>query len=155
MQYREGRSMTSIKYRMGNMLLLVGVGYLMAFAPDTFAASPAPDCKHLAGMKIPQTTIVSAELVEAGAFKTPDGDALPDLKAFCRVVGIAKPSSDSDINFEVWLPAADWNGRLWGAGNGGFSGLIPYEGLGGGSLAGGLAEGYVTVGTDTGHQGST
>lgn len=104
-------------------------------------------------MQLPQTTIVSAELVAAGTFKTPDGDPLPDLKAFCRVAGIAKPSSDSDIKFEVWLPAAEWNGRLWGASNGGFSGLMPYESLGGGSLEAGLAEGYAAVGTDVGHEG--
>lgn len=145
--------MSSIKYRMGSMLLVVGAGYLLAFAPCAFAASPALDCKHLASMKLPQTTIVSAELVEAGTFKTPSGDPLPDLQAFCRVAGIAKPSSDSDIKFEVWLPAAGWNGRLWGASNGGFAGLMPYESLGGGSLGGGLAEGYVAVGTDTGHEG--
>ena len=122
--------MTSINDRKGNLPLLVGIGYLLAFAPNTFAAPPASDCKSLAGMQLPQTTIVSAELVAAGTFKTPGGDPLPDLKAFCRVAGIAKPASDSDIKFEVWLPAADWNGRLWGAGNGGFAGDMPYDDLG-------------------------
>lgn len=121
---------------------------LLAFAPSAFAASPTPDCKALASIKIPQTTIVSAELVAAGTFKTPGGDALPELQAFCRVTGVASPSRDSDIRFEVWLPAADWNGRLWGAGNGGFAGDMPYDDLGAR-----LAEGYATVGTDTGHQG--
>lgn len=141
------RTLTAL--RVENILLLVGVGYLLVFAPGAFAASPALDCKNLASMKLPQTTIVSAELVEAGTFKTPGGDPLPDLKAFCRVAGIAKPSNDSDIKFEVWLPASDWNGRLWGAGNGGFAGDMPY-----GSLEARLAEGYATVGTDTGHEGS-
>jgi hypothetical protein len=131
-----------------NILLVIGVGYLLAFAPCTFATSPAADCKNLASMTSPQTTIVSAELVEAGTFKTPGGDPLPGLKAFCRVTGVAKPSSDSDIKFEVWLPAAEWNGRLWGAGNGGFAGDMPYD-----SLGAGLAEGYATIGTDTGHEG--
>lgn len=145
--------MTSIKRPVGNILLIAGIGYLLVFAPPTFAASPAPDCKNLASMKLPQTTIVSVELVEAGTFKVPGGDPLPDLKAFCRVTGIAKPSSDSDIKFEVWLPAAGWNGRLLGAGNGGFAGAVPYESQGGGSLGDGLAEGYAAVGTDTGHEG--
>ena len=126
---------------------------LLVFAPLSFAASPAMDCKNLAGMKLPQTTIVSAELVEAGAFKAPGGDPLPDLKAFCRVAGIIKPSSDSDIKFEVWLPATGWNGRLWGSSNGGFAGDMPYESSGGGSLGAEVAEGYAAVGTDTGHQG--
>ncbi|HEV2333220.1 MAG TPA: tannase/feruloyl esterase family alpha/beta hydrolase [Gammaproteobacteria bacterium] len=145
--------MASIKHLVGDVLALAGVGYLLVFAPCSFAAAPAPDCKSLASMKIPQTTIAGAELVAAGTFKAPGGDPTPDLKAFCRVTGIAKPSSDSDIKFEVWLPAADWNGRLWGAGNGGFAGAVPYESLGGGSLEDGLAEGYAAVGTDAGHEG--
>ena len=140
--------LTLATLRVENILLVIGAWYLLAFAPCSFATSPKLDCKSLASMTIPQTTIVSAELVGAGTFKTPSGDPLPDLKTFCRVEGIAKPSSDSDIKFEVWLPAAEWNGRLWGAGNGGFAGDMPYD-----SLAAGLAEGYATVGTDTGHQG--
>lgn len=132
-----------------NMLLRLMPISLLALAPSVFAASPASDCKNLASMKLPQTTIVTAALVAAGAFKTPSGDALPDLKAFCRVAGIVKPSSDSDIKFEVWLPAAGWNGRLWGSGNGGFAGDMPY-----GSLGARVAEGYAATGTDTGHEGS-
>ena len=145
--------MTPIRHPVRDNLLFIGVVHLLAFAPCTFAAAPTLDCKALASMKLPQTTIVGAALVEAGTFKTPSGDSLPDLKAFCRVAGIAKPSSDSDIKFEVWLPAAGWNGRLWGASNGGFAGDMPYESSGGGSLGAGLAEGYAAVGTDTGHQG--
>ena len=45
------------------------------------------------------------------------------------------------------MPASDWNRRLWGIGNGDFAGSISQEGL-----ASRLAEGYATVGTDTGHQ---
>ena len=153
MHYREGSTMASIKYHAGTLLRVIGIGYLLAFAPCSFAATRALDCKSLASMKLPQTTIVSAELVAAGSFKTPGGDPLPDLKAFCRVAGVAKPSSDSDIKFEVWLPAAGWNGRLWGASNGGFAGDMPYESSGGASLGAGLAEGYAAVGTDTGHEG--
>src|SRR6202034_1911625 len=80
--------------------LIVGAGYLLCLAPCAFAASPALECKDLASAKIPRTTIVSAELVEAGTFKPPGGGPLPNLKAFCRVAGIATPSSDSDIKFE-------------------------------------------------------
>ena len=35
-----------------------------------------------------------------------------------------KPSSDSDIRFEVWLPASNWNGKFQGIGNGGYAGAI-------------------------------
>ena len=99
----------------------------MCLAPCAFPASPALECKDLASLKVPRTTIVSAELVEAGTFKPPSGDPLPELKAFCRVAGIATPSRDSDIKFEVWLPAAEWNGRLWGVGNGNFGGYMLIE----------------------------
>jgi feruloyl esterase len=127
--------------------LIVGAGYLLCLAPCVFPASPALNCKDLASVKISRTTIVSAELVEAGTFEPPSGGPLPELKAFCRVAGIATPSRDSDIKFEVWLPAAEWNGRLWGVGNGNFGGYMPYR-----SLGAELAEGYAVVGSDTGHE---
>jgi feruloyl esterase len=50
---------------------------------------------------------------------------------------------------EVWVPpAAAWNGKLLGVGNGGFSGAINYA-----ALAAAIAKGYAAVGTDTGHTG--
>ena len=45
------------------------------------------------------------------------------LPAFCRVAATLKPSSDSDIKIEVWLPAADWNGKFQAVGNGAFNGV--------------------------------
>ncbi len=128
--------------------LVVGIGCWVVQVPGAFAASPMQDCKQLASIKIPATTIVSAEAVEAGAFKPPEGTAFPALQPFCRVVAVGKPSKDSEIRFEVWLPASGWNGRFWASGNGGFAGAIPYDGL-----AQRVAEGYATAGTDTGHQG--
>ena len=64
---------------------------------------------------------------------------------FCRVALTLKPSSDSDIQVEVWLPAAGWNGKFQGAGNGGFAGAIDYPAL---SLA--VSKGYAAAATDTG-----
>ena len=59
----------------------------------------------------------ASQAVEAGAFTPPgappNGPAPAAYKAlptFCRVAGSIKPSSDSDIQFEVWLPASGWNG---------------------------------------------
>ena len=71
------------------------------------------------------------------------------LPAFCRVSAIARPTSDSVIKIEVWLPAAGWNGRLLGLGNGGFAGLIDFE-----NLAMALSKGYAVTATDAGHTGS-
>ncbi|MGC3980334.1 MAG: tannase/feruloyl esterase family alpha/beta hydrolase [Steroidobacteraceae bacterium] len=74
----------------------------------------------------------------------PGGGAMTGLPKFCRYAGVIAPK----INFEVWLPLENWNGRLQGGGNGGLAGSIGYSGL-----AEGIKQGYVTVGTDTGHAG--
>ena len=118
------------------------------------AAAPAIQCEHLKSIHVVNTTISSAETVAAGAFKAaapafpgmaPDYSKLP---AFCRVSGSIKPTADSDIRFELWLPLAGWNGRFMQTGNGGAAGSIVYN-----SLAGPLARGYAVANTDTGHQG--
>ena len=62
---------------------------------------------------------------------------------------LAKPTADSNIRIEVWLPAAGWNGKLQGIGNGGFAGLIDYVQLG---LV--VSKGYAATATDTGHAGT-
>ncbi|MFB9127570.1 tannase/feruloyl esterase family alpha/beta hydrolase [Paraburkholderia dipogonis] len=67
---------------------------------------------------------------------------LPD---FCRVTLVIKPSNDSNINAEVWLPKTTWNGRFLGQGCGGLCGMIRYN-----ALAQGLGNGYATATTDMG-----
>jgi feruloyl esterase len=70
---------------------------------------------------------------------------------FCRVVAVLAPSSDSHINVEVWLPAADkWNGKFQAEGNGGWAGSI--QGLSAMQTA--IRAGYATAGSDTGHTGA-
>jgi feruloyl esterase len=82
----------------------------------------------------------------AGSFAPPDGSApLQQLPGFCRVVVTLKPTSDSDIGAEVWLPA-NWNTKLLAVGSGGWGGAIDF-----GSLAQGLRRGYATSATDDGH----
>ena len=68
------------------------------------------------------------------------------LPAFCRVIAEDKPTPDSDIKIEVWLPTSGWNGKFRGQGNGGFAGEIDYRTLG---LA--VVQGYASAATDTGH----
>ncbi len=110
-------------------------------------AADTDKCQQLSGSSLPYTTITIATSVPAGTFTPPYGDALQKLPAFCRVAGVIKPSSDSYIRFEVWLPTAAWNEKFLGVGNGGFAGSIDY-----GALAGDLKRGYATAGTDTGHE---
>jgi feruloyl esterase len=116
-----------------------------------FGSVSAATCEGLAELKLPNTTITAAQSVAAGAFAPPSGSAAPykELPAFCRVAGVIKPTNDSEIKFEVWLPGANWNGKFHGIGNGGFAGSISYTGL-----AGALARGYATASTDTGHSGA-
>jgi feruloyl esterase len=130
-----------------SVLLLVGL---------TFGAKPvaAQTCEKLADLKLANTTITGARTVAAGAFTPPTGSAAPykALPAFCRVSGVIKPTSDSDIKFEVWMPSSGWNGKFQGIGNGGFAGSISYGGPAGG-LGGAVARGYAAASTDTGHTG--
>jgi feruloyl esterase len=70
------------------------------------------------------------------------------LPAFCRVRITDKPSADSEILTEVWLPLTGWNGRYRGIGNGGFAGNIYFD-----QMAGAVKQGYATSGTDAGHEG--
>src|SRR4030095_12214383 len=73
------------------------------------------------------------------------------IPAHCRLQLVLKPSSDSHIEMEIWLPPADkWNGKFMGVGNGGFAGSI--QGLNT-EMPQALRLGYATAGTDTGHQG--
>ena len=114
-------------------------------------------CEKLAQLKIPNTTITTAQSVAAGSFVGPpapfsgvDISALyKSLPEFCRVVAKATPTADSDITLEVWLPTSGWNGKLQGIGNGGFAGLIDDMQLG---VA--MKAGYAATATDAGHTGS-
>src|SRR5215467_860924 len=129
------------------ILLLSGA---QAYAQDA--------CQRLAAAKVPETTITLAQTVAAGTFNGPpapkSGSELDlfykGLPAFCRVVAEAKPTSDSDIKLEVWLPVSGWNGKLEGIGVGGFAGSIDNV-----QLATSVKAGYAATATDTGHTGSS
>lgn len=117
------------------------------------------ECKDLASLSVPQTTVTSAELVAAGTFAPPAGapgagrgsrSPFADLPAFCRVAATLRPTADSDIKVELWLPASGWNGRYEAIGQGGLAGNIPY-----GEMAQAVAAHYATSGTDTGHVGDS
>ena len=115
--------------------------------------TPKIECASLTKLTFEgNTTITAATAVPAGSLVTPSGQTLTALPAFCRVVGVSRPTSDSNINFEVWLPSGSWNGKFLSSGEGGFAGTLNYTRSG---LDGGLDElirrGYATASTDTGH----
>jgi feruloyl esterase len=75
------------------------------------------------------------------------GGAAQQPPEYCRVVMVLRPSSDSHINSELWLPTATWNGRFMAVGNGGFGGAIQ----GFNEMRNAVRLGYATAGNDTGH----
>ncbi|MCH2324540.1 MAG: tannase/feruloyl esterase family alpha/beta hydrolase [Pseudomonadales bacterium] len=102
-------------------------------------------CVVLTNTSLPDTTISSAEVIEANSFTSSGSNSTLITPAFCRVVGITSPQ----VNFEVWLPIDNWNGKYNGVGNGGMAGVISYA-----AMAGALNRGYATASTDTGHDAS-
>lgn len=114
------------------------------------AAMPAwaATCESPGSLKLHNVTIISAKAIPAGSFTPSGARQLNNLPSFCRVEGVSKPSSDSEIQFEVWMPAEGWNGKFQGIGNGGFAGSIDFA-----SLAAMVTRGYATAATDTGHRG--
>jgi tannase/feruloyl esterase len=84
-----------------------------------------------------------------GGGGAPAAPAGPVLPAHCRVAATLKPSADSVIDIEVWIPeSASWNGKFQMVGNGGWAGVISYA-----AMATAVQEGYATASTDTGHKG--
>ena len=98
------------------------------------------------------TTVTATAEVTSGTLTTPSGQVLTGLPPFCRVQGLSRPTRDSNIYFEVWLPLRRWNLKFLSSGEGGYAGALNYTRLG---LDGGLDEilrrGYATASTDTGH----
>jgi len=114
-------------------------------------------CAQLMASKVSGASIIFADNVAAGAFAGPptasSGRDLTtpykNVPAFCRAVAVAKPTMDSNIRIELWMPASGWNGKLQGIGNGGFAGQIDYM-----QLAAAVGHGYAATATDAGHSGS-
>ena len=118
----------------------------------------AATCAELARLSLPAGMVTSAEAVSAGSFAPPGGagrggaaalEPYKKLPAFCRASLTLRPSADSDIKVEVWLPSSGWNGRFEAVGQGGMAGTIPYA-----LLAEAVSQHYAAAGTDTGHVGN-
>ena len=129
----------------------------------------AATCESLSSLSLPNTTVTMAQTVAAGTFTPPPargggpgggrgrGPQFTDVPAFCRVQATLKPTADSDIKMELWLPASaagsgGWNGKFRGTGNGGLGGGA---GVNAGQLAAGVRAGYATAGNNTGHEGDS
>jgi len=118
----------------------------------------AASCESLKSLALPQTTIIAAQLVPAGAFappapqRGPAGGPSPfaDLPAFCRVAAEVKRPLDTEVKFEIWMPAQGWNGDFQPAASGFGGGTIGY-----GSREAGMSRflrsGAATGATNRGH----
>jgi feruloyl esterase len=124
------------------------------------SAAAATSCESLAKLALPHASVTLAQAVPAGQLTLPAG-AMPsfpgfpppnfgNLPAICRVAATLKPTSDSDIKIEVWMPASSWNGKLEVVGNGAWAGNIGYR-----DLASAVTAGYAAASTDTGHTETT
>jgi feruloyl esterase len=143
------------------MKLWHAAAFLLSAAPTAFALLPvgataaSPACDSLSKIAFADASVEKVDGVAAGDLTvTPVGpgtrpQTFKGLPAFCRVVAILKPTLDSDIKVEVWLPGANWNGKYQAVGNGGWAGFISY-----GAMADALRNGYATSSTDTGHVGA-
>jgi hypothetical protein len=141
-------------------IILTAIAILSLSFTANAQSAPTKSCESLAQLDLSGAKILSAQTVSRGAFTAPpttaawmlgDPNLYKTLPAFCRVIAEAKPSADSSIKIEVWIPTDEsqkpaWNGNLQGWGNGGFAGEIYYQ-----ALAIAVKKGYAAVGTDTGH----
>ena len=131
-------------YSIATVRFLCVLVLVIACEPGGLQARP---CESLLKPASPAASITLAKTVETGIF-APSGSAntLSDLPRFCRVSMQLRPSADSDIGVEIWLPVIGWNGKFLAVGSGGWGGSIAYE-----DMAEALRRGYATSATDDGH----
>jgi feruloyl esterase len=120
-------------------------GCTLGFAAFAATAQAAWTCADLATVTTADATVTSAALAGPGTVA-----GVSVAVEFCRVQGVARPSNDSEIKFDVWLPvtANAWTGRLKVNGTGGYAGAIPFT-----RLAQDIGDGFVTAGSNMGHDG--
>ena len=121
---------------MSTRLTMTGLLAMGGLAVSDVAAAT---CESLSSLSLPNTTVTMAQTVAAGTFTPPPargggpgcgrgrGPQFTDVPAFCRVQATLKPTAHSDIKMELWLPAANWNGKFQAVGNGGWAGTISYR----------------------------
>jgi feruloyl esterase len=137
-------------------------------ASETRAAAGAleADCRRLATTVLPQTRIVSAQVIAAGAYQpaatnvppnpTPQQQAAAadrtalfrSLPAFCQVRADIATSPASSVAVETWLPLAGWNRQFLATGYSFYGGNMDPV-----LLAEAIKGGYATATTDGGGAG--
>jgi feruloyl esterase len=133
--------MTIMKNRHAALFAAAVAGLPLIATPTVIAQTP---CEALSSLSLPNATLTLATSVPAGDVRVPVGgrdQTLGVLPAFCRVAATLKPTADSDIRIEVWLPTSTWNGKF----------LVQYgDSLNYMGMARALRLGYATSSTDAG-----
>ena len=124
----------------------IGFALALGLTAAGGSAHAALSCEQLASVTSEASTMGSATLVTPPVTISGTLITVP----FCRVAGTARPTTDSEIKFEVWLPAtaAAWTGRMKVNGTGGYAGATPLN-----RLAQDIGDGFVTAGSNMGHDG--
>lgn len=113
--------------------LLLAAGFVLAAAS---AAHAETACAELTKARLPHAQVTQAIEADAGG------------KAACKVLVTSRPTADSDIRIEVWIPRGEaWNGKFVQVGNGGLAGAVPSA-----QIRARAASGYASAGTDDGHE---
>src|SRR5579863_8644032 len=87
-------------------------------------------CQGLMNIALEHASITSASDVPEGPVSGGVRGGAPVIApAHCAVQGIIRPTKDSEIHFELWIPASGWNGKYLQIGNGGWAGAINAAGL--------------------------
>jgi hypothetical protein len=158
----------NLRARIAGALTITGFALLLApasAADRSLGADPASKCAALASaaagpgaMSVDSASMVEpTPLTVAERGPTPAARVSPATPAFCRLLGHLNSTDPKapPIRFQVNLPL-QWNGRTLQYGGGGFNGvLITGTGLPPAALFDApspLARGFVTYGTDSGHE---
>src|SRR5215469_13255594 len=132
------------------ILWLAMLGSMLGAAPAS-----AFDCTALTGATVPKSAIglptLGAVVTSASLVNDPPSGI------YCKLAGGIKPVDRAapDIRFQVNLPE-HWNGKMLQLGGGGMNGTVvtgEHVPLAGPAVPLPLSQGYVTFGSDSGHQG--
>lgn len=106
-------------------------------------------CTHSAGLQDRCAAITTSSFSDVHIDSTQVISDRDELPTFCQVKGTIDP----DIGFEARLPLADWNGKYYQSGCGGYCGMVLPDKPGfSNTINEALRRGYATITTDSGHQ---
>src|SRR2546421_3136454 len=109
-------------------LLPIAAGVVVSALIHMPVQAQVRTCESLVGVSLPNNTaITTAQSLPGGNLTlTAVGRTfnLTGMPPFCRVNGVTKPGPNSNVNWEVWMPAGGWNGRFEQFGGGGIDGSI-------------------------------